>query len=60
MFLIMGFTYGLILLWHPPAIAAAVFAMFGLICAIKFVLNYSEEEDRKSFRFYEVCYVFLG
>lgn len=52
--LIMSFTYGLISLWSPPFLASAVFSALGLLCSVKFVMNHSEEEDRKSFRWYEV------
>lgn len=54
LFLICAWTYGLILLWHPPLPAAAVFAFVGCTFGIKTVANYSEEADRKSFRWYEV------
>lgn len=50
----LAFTYGLILLWKPPAPAAAIFVFLGVTTTIKFVTNYSEEEDRRSFRWYEV------
>jgi hypothetical protein len=55
MVLILSFTSGLILLWKPPVVAAAIFASLAIICTVKFVANHSEEADRKSFRWYEVC-----
>jgi hypothetical protein len=55
MILILAFTYGLIILWHPPFAAAAIFASVAVTCTVKFVTNHSEEADRQSFRWYEVC-----
>jgi len=36
-------------------LADAIFAFLGVTTTVKFVANHSEEEDRKSFRWYEVC-----
>lgn len=52
--LILAVTFGLIRLWHPPMIAVIIFAFLGVTTTVKFVANHSEEEDRKSFRWYEV------
>lgn len=54
----LAFTYGLILLWEPPALIAAGFILVCIITTVKFVANYSEEEDRKSFRWYEASHIF--
>jgi 4-hydroxybenzoate polyprenyltransferase len=53
-----AFTYGLILLWEPPPLIAAGFILVCIITTVKFVANYSEEEDRKSFRWYEASHIF--
>jgi len=37
-------------------LADAIFAFLGVTTTVKFVANHSEEEDRKSFRWYEVWY----
>jgi hypothetical protein len=52
--LILAWTYGLVLLWHPPMFAGCIFTFLGVTSAAKFVTNYSEEEDRKSFNWYSV------
>ena len=49
-----GLTYGLSKRWSPPPVVAGVFALLCLITAIKFSLKRTEEDDRKSFRWYEV------
>ncbi|THU95871.1 hypothetical protein K435DRAFT_819602 [Dendrothele bispora CBS 962.96] len=49
-----GFTFGLIKLRGPPLVVSAVFSLLCTITSVKFASNYSEEQDRKSFRWYEV------
>ncbi|KAK7037239.1 hypothetical protein VNI00_011230 [Paramarasmius palmivorus] len=49
-----GLTYGLSKRWSPPPVVAGVFALLCLITAIKFSLKRTEEDDRKSFRWYEL------
>jgi len=49
-----GLTLGLIKLWEPPVLVAALFGLLGLITSVKFAIDYSEEQDRKTFRWYEV------
>jgi hypothetical protein len=52
--MMLAMTCGLILLWRPPVLAIVVFVLLGVTTSVKFVANHSEEEDRKSFRLYEV------
>ena len=57
--LILAWTCALVVLWRPPVLPAAVFAFLGLATSITLVNNSSDEEDRESFRWYEVGAVFL-
>ncbi|KAK7457002.1 hypothetical protein VKT23_010305 [Stygiomarasmius scandens] len=49
-----GLTLGLIKLWEPPVLVAALFGLLGVITSAKFAIDYSEEQDRKTFRWYEL------
>jgi len=55
--LILAWTCGLILFWHPPMLAAGVFTFLGITCGIRFVANRSEEEDKKSWSWYSLWLV---
>jgi len=53
LFLIVGFSGVLILLWEPLTAISAAFMTVGTVAALKFILNHSEEADGKTFHWYE-------
>jgi len=50
--LLLAWTTGLILFWRTPLVPAMIFALLGLIASITFVMNKTEEEDRKTLFWY--------
>ncbi|EIW75296.1 hypothetical protein CONPUDRAFT_66092, partial [Coniophora puteana RWD-64-598 SS2] len=53
LFLTVGFSGVLILLWEPPTAISAAFIAVGTVTALEFILNHSEEADRQTFHWYE-------
>jgi hypothetical protein len=50
----LAMTFVLTLLWRPPILAIVIFAFLGITTSVKFVTKRSEDDDRKSFHWYEV------